>query len=182
MRFTTDFEVKTLQEYVSAARHGVVEIGLMHGETTKELLQVCKVPYYGIDPLIPDSMNAAFCGTDDLITKNCRWSPLFAFIKGFSYDVVRLWEVPVDFVFLDGDHRYGAVSTDFCDWWKILSPGGAIAIHDTAPIISEPSTFKGHTGPTQLAAELRRGCKGEGCDIVPVGIFDSISIFKKADL
>jgi cephalosporin hydroxylase len=54
---------------------------------------------------------------------------------GFSTD----WEIwnqadqhkPYDFMFIDGDHAYEGVKKDFATYRPMLSPGGAIAFHDT---------------------------------------------------
>lgn len=35
-----------------------------------------------------------------------------------------------DFVFIDGDHRYGAVRLDAKNWYPLVRPGGVIAFHD----------------------------------------------------
>lgn len=37
---------------------------------------------------------------------------------------------PFDFIFVDADHAYEAVSADFRDYAPMLRPGGAIAFHD----------------------------------------------------
>lgn len=36
----------------------------------------------------------------------------------------------VDFIYIDGNHQYHAVSWDIANWWKILRPGGVLAGHD----------------------------------------------------
>jgi predicted O-methyltransferase YrrM len=39
----------------------------------------------------------------------------------------------VDFVFIDGDHRYDGVRRDFESYAPLVRPGGLIAIHDIVP-------------------------------------------------
>jgi hypothetical protein len=36
----------------------------------------------------------------------------------------------LDFVFVDGDHRYEHVVRDLNEWWELLRPGGVMAGHD----------------------------------------------------
>ncbi len=40
---------------------------------------------------------------------------------------------PVDFLFLDGDHRYEAVRRDFELYAPLVRPGGLVAFHDVSP-------------------------------------------------
>ncbi|MCU0561207.1 MAG: class I SAM-dependent methyltransferase [Desulfobacterales bacterium] len=39
---------------------------------------------------------------------------------------------PIDFLFIDGDHRYEGVKTDFALYRPLMAPGGAVAFHDIA--------------------------------------------------
>jgi predicted O-methyltransferase YrrM len=39
----------------------------------------------------------------------------------------------VDFLFIDGDHRYDGVRRDFESYAPLVRPGGLIAIHDIVP-------------------------------------------------
>ena len=36
----------------------------------------------------------------------------------------------IDFLFIDGDHRYAGVARDFELWSPLVTPGGAVAFHD----------------------------------------------------
>lgn len=48
----------------------------------------------------------------------------------FSFDAVRGWTTPVDFLFIDGDHSESAVRKDWDDWKEFVIPGGIVAFHD----------------------------------------------------
>ena len=39
----------------------------------------------------------------------------------------------LDFLFIDGDHRYDGVKSDFETYSSLVGPGGIIALHDVAP-------------------------------------------------
>ena len=46
-------------------------------------------------------------------------------------DAVDLFDdLSLDFVYVDGEHSYEAVSKDISDWWPKISPGGVLAGHD----------------------------------------------------
>lgn len=173
-RFSTDLEVKTLKKYSSRAKLGIVEIGVLDGGTTKEIGSVATVPIYGIDPIIPDSMNKRLLGHEEIIKKNMAFYSKFFFIKDFSYNVAKNWNKPFDFIFIDGDHEYEAVKQDFEDWFKLISPGGFIAFHDSAPVTSIPGAFQGWAGPIKLVSELKIH---PGLEFAETQ--DSITVFKK---
>jgi cephalosporin hydroxylase len=42
-----------------------------------------------------------------------------------------LGDVLIDFLFIDGDHRYWGVKKDFQNYEPLVRPGGMIAFHDT---------------------------------------------------
>lgn len=44
----------------------------------------------------------------------------------------------VDFLFIDGDHTYDGVKSDFQMYGKLLAPGGVIALHDVVPYPEVP--------------------------------------------
>ncbi len=51
-------------------------------------------------------------------------------IRGFSSIVVKSWETPLDFLFLDSIHNYEFVIEDLRNWEKHIKPGGVIMCHD----------------------------------------------------
>jgi predicted O-methyltransferase YrrM len=50
----------------------------------------------------------------------------------------------IDFLFIDGDHRYDGVRRDFESYAPLVRPGGLIAIHDIVP------------GPVELVGDVPR--------------------------
>jgi MMP 1-O-methyltransferase len=48
-----------------------------------------------------------------------------------SIDAVRNWQGPIRLLWIDGDHDYEAVKSDFLLWEPHVVPGGVIAFHDT---------------------------------------------------
>lgn len=173
-RFSTDLEVATLQKYASQAKIGIVEIGILDGKTTAEMGKVARVPIYGIDPIIPDSMNKRLVGHESAIKRNMKFYKDFHFIKDFSYNIAPKWKEKFDFIFIDGDHNYQAVKQDFEDWLPFLVPGGIISFHDSAPVVSMPGAFSGWPGPIKLVNELRNDQRVEFIEVK-----DSLSVFRK---
>jgi cephalosporin hydroxylase len=63
---------------------------------------------------------------------------------------------PIDFLFIDGDHRYEAVRADFERYGALVRAGGLIALHDIVADRSRPAS-EVH----RLWAELERGARTE---------------------
>lgn len=175
IRWTTEIEKNTLQKYARQAQVGIIEIGVLDGKTTKEMALVANVPIYGIDPLIPDSMNKRLIGTEEKILKNLNFYPKFKFFKDFSFNVAKDWTLPFDFIFIDGDHTYEAVKKDFNDWYQLINNGGYIAFHDSHPItVNGEEVFAGWPGCVRLVAELRSDKR-----LSFIEVQDSVTVFQK---
>ncbi len=107
-------------------------------------------------------------GPTDLDDENSFFRKTFypRFIKSTSVDAYYNFfvkqDIQIDFLFIDGDHSYEGVKTDFELYSKLLSDRGIIAIHDTdkeyekALIISEDAKKDYHsfTGPSKFIEEL----------------------------
>ena len=174
-RWTTDVEKDLLQKYSSKAKTGIVEIGVLDGKTTKEMAKVAHVPVYGIDPLVPDSMNKKLIGTEEKIMNNLAFYKDFHFYKDFSFNLAKDWKHKFDFIFIDGNHKYDAVKQDFEDWFLLIDLDGIIAFHDSDKVTSVPSgSYEGWQGPVDLVNELK---SDQRVKFIEVG--DSLSIFQK---
>ena len=54
-------------------------------------------------------------------------------IKAMSVDAATNWKgPPIDWVYIDADHSYGACYSDLVAWARLISPGGCIMGHDYA--------------------------------------------------
>jgi hypothetical protein len=138
-------------DIVKKCKIGIVEIGVLFGDSTRYFLTNTDVPVYGIDPIIPDSMNASLIGNLEIINKIKEEFPKFTFINDYSFNVVKDFNYKFDYLFIDADHLYEAVKRDFLDWYPLLSDNGYLGFHDSA-------AFRGGAyhwpGPSRFVDEL----------------------------
>lgn len=145
-------EKYTHQKIAKNCKKGIVEIGVLYGETTKTLLDNSNVSVYGIDPIIPDSMNVNLVGDINKINNLVsEFDGRFIFIKDYSFNVVKNWNIELDYIFIDGDHKYESVKDDFESWFKHLAKDGYVSIHDSSANRGGPYWWD---GPSKLADEL----------------------------
>ncbi len=177
-RYTTDAEINLLCKYSSISNMGIVEIGVLDGETTLAMSKFSKCPIYGIDPIIPDSMDQNLIGSKEIILNNMRGYPDFTFYNDYSFNVVIDFKNKFDFIFIDGDHHYESVKRDFLEWFPILERGGYIAFHDSGPVTSVQADFKGWDGCIKIVSEIKDNlyfCE----EIEWIENVDTINVFKK---
>lgn len=172
--YSTPVETGILRWYASRAKKGVVEIGVLNGDTSRELAEMAKVPMYGIDPFIPDSMDPSLQGDKNAVLEKMKGYKNFTLLSDYSWKVVDSFKHEFDMIFIDGDHRYEAVKKDVDQWWPKLAVNGVMFIHDSAHVISVPSEFKGHAGPVQLVEELSKLYE-------KIGTWDTLTGFKKRE-
>lgn len=68
------------------------------------------------------------------------------FLKGFSHEVENDMPQQCDFVFVDGDHSYSGLETDWGITLRRLVPGGVVCLHDTTVPPNQP-----HRNPGSVA-------------------------------
>jgi hypothetical protein len=75
-------------------------------------------------------------------------------IRQFSHLARPTWTMPVDFLFIDGDHSYDGVRRDWDDWTPLVREGGRVALHDAHPEAAWPEPDH---GPVRLLEEVTSG-------------------------
>lgn len=65
-------------------------------------------------------------------------------IEGYSQEIVKDWNRPIDFLWIDGNHEQAY--QDYCDWSPFLTDSARVAIHDAHP----------HYGLQLVADDARR--------------------------
>lgn len=145
-------EHKTHTRIAQKCKLGIVEIGVLRGETSKVLAEANPlVSVYGIDPIIPDSMNSNLIGSVEQIKENTKNCKNFMLIEDYSFNVIKNWNKPFDYLFIDGDHNYEAIKKDYSDWFPKLAIHGLVAFHDST---MNRSNIRYWSGPSKLADEI----------------------------
>ena len=86
-----------------------------------------------IDPYVRYGVKVEQNKHDENYELACRLLERFnaTIVREFSLDVVdRFEEESLDFVYIDGDHRFDAVVQDLIRWAVKVRPGGLILLHD----------------------------------------------------
>lgn len=142
-----------LHDYIAKqCKLGIVELGILNGERTEVMLKANpNIPIYGIDPIIPDSMNSKLIGDYKKINDLKSKYKNFIFINDYSYNVVNSFNYKFDYIFIDASHIYEDVLNDFNQWFPKLKIGGYVGLHDSACNRKGPYWWE---GPSKLADNL----------------------------
>jgi predicted O-methyltransferase YrrM len=57
--------------------------------------------------------------------------PRFHFKQGDDMEIVKTWQMPIDFLFLDTSHLYEHTKAEIAEWFPFVKSGGVIACHDS---------------------------------------------------
>ncbi len=139
---------KLLKDYEGTG----VEIGCLDGFSSAIILECSKLVLHSIDPFIPDSMAPNLIGSRVRFMENVQpFGDRSKLSAEYSYNIVKDWDKPLDFLFIDGDHNYHAVMQDFVQWTPHLKVGGLLAIHDSR--MYRPGGANFHPGPSHVAQQ-----------------------------
>lgn len=97
-------------------------------------------------------------GNDSLTRFKKNTAPYASVIRvhqGYSTDVIKTWNAPIDMLWIDGDHSYEACSRDIQDWVPFVKTGGLVAFHDYAHPCGVAEAVCEHMRPLE-----RRGSAG----------------------
>jgi len=130
-----------------------IEIGVWQGWYMRHLLMRTPMHIYGIDPWVAtesygdvdpkaEDFDPMALGDDGYEWQEARYMATMSLFRGappsrctvlrsFSYLLTPFFpDKTVDFVYIDGEHTYDAVTQDIADWWPKVKPGGIMAGHD----------------------------------------------------
>jgi SAM-dependent methyltransferase len=170
--YTCQDEVDKQIELAKGAKVGIIELGVLHGETSARFCEANpNVRVFGVDPLIPDSMNPNLIGDARLIHKVANKYPNFVFIQEYSYNLIKHFDKKFDYLFIDASHHYEDVKRDFEDWFAKLEKGGIVSLHDSGIGRGGPDNWP---GPSNLADELIKDPR-----VLYIDTVYSLTIFKK---
>ena len=130
-----------LQEVAGVRPKAMLEIGTARGGSLLAFTRLCapdahivsldlpQGPFGGGYPLWKVPLYKAFARPGqrlDLVRGDSHSASTFAHIQSL------LAGRKLDFLFIDGDHRYEGVRSDFETYTSLMRPGGIIALHDVA--------------------------------------------------
>ena len=120
------------------------EIGVRRGSYSRVLCRANpELKLYCVDPWGPYPGRRYTVGVQEQIYKVARkrLSEYNAeFIRKRSLDAVNDFKNnSLDFVFIDGDHRYNSIAVDIVEWQRKVRPGGIVSVHDF--FLGEPGVF-----------------------------------------
>ena len=132
-----------------------VEIGVYKGDSAAKWLKYWEGKYlFLIDPWRHQSDDYFdLCNNSDEEQEKIyqevvgRFSPYYMrsqIIREFSHEAVdRFSEESLDFIFIDGNHKFESVLQDVKIWWPKLKSGGVLAGHDYFDGFMPPHTVFG---------------------------------------
>jgi predicted O-methyltransferase YrrM len=147
-------EVALFQKVLKGVSGIGVEIGCCDGFSSAVILEASELHLTSIDPFIPDSMEPSLIGSKERYLENVApWGIRTELFEGYSEDAVPHvhFDMPLDFLFIDGDHQYEAVLDDFLSWEIRIRSGGLLAMHDARMGREGGAPF--HPGPSRVAQE-----------------------------
>ena len=138
---TTEAERRALEQAVLGRRR-VVEIGIWHGVTTARLKAAMDAHgiLYAVDPFKPGRLGVsfqAFIARREVARARgatVRW------VRKTGVDAAPIIAAdgPVEAVFIDGDHSYEGLESDWLAWSDRVARGGVIALHDSVSTPNRP--------------------------------------------
>jgi predicted O-methyltransferase YrrM len=142
-----------------------VEIGSALGKSASHIGMALKENgrgiLYAIDPHQPTEWND-FNAIDSFkeFTRNIYALGLreqVSIIRSYSDAAAREWRLPIDLIFIDGDHSYEGVKRDWELFLPHIKPSGIVVFHDTMwDLPPYVGTVRSDIGVPQFVDELRR--------------------------
>jgi len=141
-----------------------VEIGVWQGWYMIQMLQRTNMFIVGIDPWTAtdsyedvdptaENFNHLAMGNDGYEWQETRYMATYsalnnlkiggrwALFRSYSHNAICFFtDKEHDFIYIDGEHSYEAVSRDMADWWPKVKVGGILAGHDYND--NNPGTIK----------------------------------------
>jgi len=141
----------------ASGRRCLVEIGVWHGVTTCRLREVMASDgiLYAVDPYpvgrIGISLQRQIARSEVGRVRNGR----VEWVRKTGADAARGLGAElvgrVEFAFIDGDHSYDGLRTDWEGWSELVAPGGSIALHDSR---SSPARSIDDAGSVRFTREV----------------------------
>lgn len=172
---TSQPERNILQKYASG-QYCVVELGVFEAVTTRVMRQVLhpKGCIYGIDPFPVGRLGFSYSWSISHREVGKAKNGSMSLIRKMSFEAVKDWKCPIDFIFIDADHEENAVTRDWKEWAPKVKRNGFIGFHDSNPV----SWRSVPQGPIRLLNKIRATDVASGAYEI-ADIADSITILRK---
>jgi len=152
----TEAEHGALEKY-GRNRRSAVELGVAEGASAVAIRDVMDPggTLYLVDPYHLSRVPVLnFLQRAAHRAVSAKSGPKVVWLQEFSYEAADEWSTPIDFLFIDGDHREEAVEQDWKQWSPFLEPGGVAAFHD-ARVFPGGWTREDH-GPVRFVDQVFR--------------------------
>ncbi len=117
-----------------------VEVGVFEGDYAELLRKQWKGKVlFGVDPYknYPEEEYRDGCNKANLEEVRLRAHERLWSVDGYRFLFLESTEAAskfspdyLDFVFIDGNHRYESVNADLAAWWPKVKSGGIVGLHD----------------------------------------------------
>ncbi|HEY9599667.1 MAG TPA: class I SAM-dependent methyltransferase [Cyanophyceae cyanobacterium] len=170
-------EEKILQKWAKDCQT-LVEIGVAEGASARALREAIASTstLYLIDPYLPGRIpviNFTKIVAHRHVNR-CQNATVF-WLQQFSYDAIKDWNKPINFLFIDGDHSYEGCMQDWQDWSPFVTSGGIVAFHDAR--LFENGWTQPDWGSVRVVNELFRETSSDQWQIVDE--VDSLVVVQK---
>lgn len=136
---TTAAERACIAAY-AAGRRRLVEIGVMHGASTRLICEVMAPDgtLTAIDPFPAGRLGVSF--EYAIARREVSRGPARHIVwrRESSQRVGASWTQPLDFLFIDGDHSRRGIDEDWTTWSRFVEPGGVVLLHDSRHVDGRP--------------------------------------------
>jgi len=128
----------------AAGKQRLLEIGVWHGVTTRVLRSVMDpgATLYAVDPFPPGRLRFSFQYLIAHREVGAVRNGKVVWVRATGEEAARRHRQqglpPLDFIFIDGDHSYEGLKTDWTGWSPLLAPGGVVALHDSRDTKESP--------------------------------------------
>jgi predicted O-methyltransferase YrrM len=176
---TTPEERAALARYAHG-RTPIVEIGVWHGVTTAVLRRAMRDGgvLWAVDPFpagqLGFSLQKPIAESEVRRVRNgtVRWVRTTGQAAAAEFE--REQREQVALIFVDGDHSYEGLSSDWFAWKRLVAPGGLVCLHDSR---STPARDIGSAGSVRATSEIVL----KDPDFELIEQIDSLTVVKKRD-
>jgi predicted O-methyltransferase YrrM len=128
-------EGEKLKQLSAIAKNNILEIGSLHGKSTRYLAQGAQT-VYAIDlwDMVAADDNRKADYTDpqnyERFLNTIKEFDNVVPVKGSSREIAKVWSKPIGLLFIDGDHTYEGARADYENFSPFIVSGGLLVMHD----------------------------------------------------